>query len=416
MESVNTGFCYSKPCEILVEEGWQYFPEGREMRVLSVGMSLRDIDNIGLARPSIIDAPEKAAKSSRILAARSFCARLAPTHLSVLSTLQMQKREGQVEMALTDRESNSSRSMRIPKGIMTLTMIRAVVLRAYCNRPSLINMINVKEITSRKWPLHKSKQRQIRWFRHAVGRNCPGWYQKATTQKPHPTSTFNHAVKIKEYTPLGDDCDDVELPYIKAFVAVLAEDIKVFPVRFTTSHYTLRILQQYVEDLCLVHLIGSFNSIFWEACGRPAPEAELGVIYQVITRGVLICFQSEIVHLLQPKADQKKSELEEVDSGAAHSGSITKKGLIISYVLPTEGASIRDDFDEDVDIFPATPGSKSLFNYHTTKILFDSYQWLLSEVSQHGRLTFSDPSLMFSTGARIHIPLRTQAALRKIRR
>ncbi|EFW14558.1 hypothetical protein D8B26_006947 [Coccidioides posadasii str. Silveira] len=146
-----------------------------------------DIDNIDLARPSIIDAPEKAAKSSRILAARSFCARLAPTHLSVLSTLQMQKREGQVEMALTDRESNSSRSMRIPKGIMTLTMIRA-------------------EITSRKWPLHKSKQRQIRWFRHAVGRNCPGWYQKATTQKPHPTSTFNHAVKIKEYTPLGDDC------------------------------------------------------------------------------------------------------------------------------------------------------------------------------------------------------------------
>ncbi|KMU88762.1 hypothetical protein CIHG_06430 [Coccidioides immitis H538.4] len=36
IESVNTGFCYSKPCEILVEEGWQYFPEGRQMRVLSV--------------------------------------------------------------------------------------------------------------------------------------------------------------------------------------------------------------------------------------------------------------------------------------------------------------------------------------------------------------------------------------------
>ncbi|KMP02416.1 hypothetical protein CISG_05828 [Coccidioides immitis RMSCC 3703] len=104
----------------------------------------------------------------------------------------------------------------------------------------------------------------------------------------------------KPHTLLISSPDDVELPYIKAFLAVLAEDIKVF-----------------LEAAIPFH---------WEACGRPAPEAELGVIYQVITRGLLICFQSEIVHLLQQEADQKKSRLEEVDSGAAHSGPISEEG------------------------------------------------------------------------------------------
>ncbi|KAK4139118.1 kinase subdomain-containing protein, partial [Dichotomopilus funicola] len=66
---IDAGFGYNNPCEVLIEEAQRQFPEGRAIRVLSIGTGLGDVVEIGNTRLSIITALKKMATSSKKVAA-----------------------------------------------------------------------------------------------------------------------------------------------------------------------------------------------------------------------------------------------------------------------------------------------------------------------------------------------------------
>jgi hypothetical protein len=69
IEFVDAAFGYNNPCEVLIEEAQRQFPEGRVMRVLSIGTGLGDVVAIGNTRMSITSALKKMATSSKRVAA-----------------------------------------------------------------------------------------------------------------------------------------------------------------------------------------------------------------------------------------------------------------------------------------------------------------------------------------------------------
>lgn len=70
IEFIDAGFGYNNPCEILIREAKQQFPEHEKMRVLSLGTGLGDVVTINNTRLSIIKALKKMAASSKQVAAR----------------------------------------------------------------------------------------------------------------------------------------------------------------------------------------------------------------------------------------------------------------------------------------------------------------------------------------------------------
>ena len=69
LEFVDSGFEYNNPCEVLVKEARQQFPEHEQMLVLSIGAGLGDIITIDNTQPSIITALKEMATFSEKVAA-----------------------------------------------------------------------------------------------------------------------------------------------------------------------------------------------------------------------------------------------------------------------------------------------------------------------------------------------------------
>ncbi|CEI60191.1 unnamed protein product [Fusarium venenatum] len=68
IEFIDAGFGYNNPCEILIREAKNQFPERDEMRVLSIGTGLGDVVSIKDTRMSILKALKKMATTSKKVA------------------------------------------------------------------------------------------------------------------------------------------------------------------------------------------------------------------------------------------------------------------------------------------------------------------------------------------------------------
>jgi hypothetical protein len=66
---VDAGFGYNNPCEVLIQEGQQQFPERGRLQVLSIGTRYRNVVTIGDTRMSILSALKPMASSSKKVAA-----------------------------------------------------------------------------------------------------------------------------------------------------------------------------------------------------------------------------------------------------------------------------------------------------------------------------------------------------------
>lgn len=69
IEFVDAGFGYNNPCDILVQEAQQQFPERGIMRILSIGTGLGDVVTIKDTLRSIITSLKKMTMSSKKVAA-----------------------------------------------------------------------------------------------------------------------------------------------------------------------------------------------------------------------------------------------------------------------------------------------------------------------------------------------------------
>ncbi|KAL1992613.1 hypothetical protein VTN49DRAFT_4645 [Thermomyces lanuginosus] len=70
IEYVAAAFGYNNPCELLIEKAREWFPEHRQMRILSIGTGLGDVITIRDTPSSLIKALKEMATSSRIVARR----------------------------------------------------------------------------------------------------------------------------------------------------------------------------------------------------------------------------------------------------------------------------------------------------------------------------------------------------------
>ncbi|KAH7136844.1 hypothetical protein B0J13DRAFT_506566 [Dactylonectria estremocensis] len=65
---VDAGFGYNNPCDVLIREAEQQFPERKEMQILSIGTGLGDVVALDDTRKSILKALKKMASSSKKVA------------------------------------------------------------------------------------------------------------------------------------------------------------------------------------------------------------------------------------------------------------------------------------------------------------------------------------------------------------
>ncbi|KAF4452130.1 Acyl transferase/acyl hydrolase/lysophospholipase [Fusarium austroafricanum] len=68
IEFIDAGFGYNNPCEVLIRETKNHFPERKEMLVLSIGTGLGDVASIKDTRTSILKALKKMATTSKKVA------------------------------------------------------------------------------------------------------------------------------------------------------------------------------------------------------------------------------------------------------------------------------------------------------------------------------------------------------------
>lgn len=70
IEFVDAGFGYNNPCEVLIAEAQNQFPDRGQKRILSIGTGLGDIVSITKTRRSILRALKKMATTSKKVASR----------------------------------------------------------------------------------------------------------------------------------------------------------------------------------------------------------------------------------------------------------------------------------------------------------------------------------------------------------
>jgi len=102
IEFIDAGFGYNNPCEVLIEEARNLFPEAPEMLVLSIGTGLGDVVEIKDSRASILNALKTMASESNKVANR-----LKDTHAGKANYFRFNVDRGLQDVTLADWEKSS---------------------------------------------------------------------------------------------------------------------------------------------------------------------------------------------------------------------------------------------------------------------------------------------------------------------